>query len=817
MTMKTLHIPLVLGRISIALLGALAWFVALPLAHSAPPELMTYQGFLVDADGNPLATNNPANYPIAFRIYSAATGGTRLWSEQQIVTVDKGNFSVLLGEGTPVSAELRPALSAVFSGANNADRYISLSVTIGANTSEMLPRLRLLPAPYAFTATSASYLAQPNGTPALSYANNRIEVVGELFTAGNLNVSGGLSLGGILNVPTLNVSGAASVNGQLQAGNLTVLAQDTVNEGGEILLRGAGANPDWRIDNASGQVRVFSGGAAAAVVGPSQLQVIGGLLARGGPPGAAGVNHNGYAFSGNGGDTDSGLFSSGDGQLEFHGNSIERMRLTADGNWGIGTPAPAARLDVRGGTERLGAPALVVGAPSGSQGQRAIAGLWSTFANAPADTTARRTADIVAGFNGAAWGSEYLALHVGNNTAANDAAALTSEKLRITGDGKVGIGTSLPTATLSVNGTVSIGSTNTLEFGGGVAGKELNAGKIGYQTFSPNALDIVGAGTNGSNRRVNFFAEGGTTFNGRIGVGTSTPRVPLDVVGSVNFTLNDVQNNSIDVLDGFGHNGAAGSSVTTSFSILAQQRIGAVGYVATSDRRIKKEITTSATGKDLAAIQQLRVAEYRMVDRISHGTGRRKGFIAQEVEKVVPEAVSQSVNFIPDIFALATNASYTASTKTLIVSLSKAHELKAGERVRLQIDNDLVDVDVARVTSAHEFTVEKCERAPERVFVYGRQVNDFRTVDYDHIFTVGVGAIQELGRKVQELESAQSQLADLAKRAARADALEKENTGLRAKLELQDARLAALEKLVQQKLNGAQQAGYRAANTSRLD
>ncbi len=813
--MKTPQILLIPGRISIVLLGVMAWLVALPKARSAPPELMTYQGFLVDADGNPLATNNPANYPVIFRIYSAATGGTRLWSEQQIVTVDKGNFSVLLGEGTPVSAELRPSLSTVFSGANNADRYLSLSVTIGATTSEMLPRLRLLPAPYAFTATSASYLAQPNGTPALSFANNRIEVVGELFTAGNLNVSGGMSLGGNLSVPTLNVSGGATVVGPLQAGYLTVQAQDAVNEGGEILLRGAGANPDWRIDNAAGQVRVFSGGAASAVIGPSQLQVIGGLLARGGPPGAAGVNRNGYAFSGNGGDIDSGLFSSADGQLEFYGNSIERMRLAPDGNWGIGTQVPAARLDVRGGTEQIGAPALAVGAPSGSQGQRAIAGLWSTFANAPGDTGARRTADIVAGFNGAAWGTEYLALHVGNNSAVNDNATLTSEKLRITGDGRVGIGTTVPTATLAVNGTASLSSTNTLEFGAGVAGKEINAGKIGYQTFSPNGLDIVGAGTTGTNRRVNFFAEGGTTFNGRIGVGTSTPRVPLDVVGSVNFTVSDVQNNSIDVLDGFGHNGAAGSTVTTSFSILAQQRIGAVGYVATSDRRIKRDITTSAPEKDLAAIQQLRVAEYSMVDRISHGSGRRKGFIAQEVEKVVPEAVSQSVNFIPDIFALATNASYAASTKTLSLSLAKAHELRAGERVRLQLDTELVDVDVAQVLSAHEFTVEKCERAPERAFVYGRQVNDFRTVDYDHLFTVGVGAIQELSRKMQELESARSPLAELAKSAARADALEKENAGLRAKMEQQDARLAALETLVQRKLNDAQQVGYRAANASR--
>jgi len=64
-------------------------------------------------------------------------------------------------------------------------------------------------------------------------------------------------------------------------------------------------------------------------------------------PGALGVNNNGYAFSGNGGDTDSGMFSSADGQLEFYGNAVERMRIANNGNVGIGI-APQSTLHVNG-------------------------------------------------------------------------------------------------------------------------------------------------------------------------------------------------------------------------------------------------------------------------------------------------------------------------------------------------------------------------------------------------------------------------------------------------------------------------------------
>ena len=78
-----------------------------------PPEKMTYQGFLVDSSGTALGNAAPKNYDVIFRIYSSQTGSNPnelLWSEQQTITVDKGYFSVLLGEGAP-TGQPRPALS----------------------------------------------------------------------------------------------------------------------------------------------------------------------------------------------------------------------------------------------------------------------------------------------------------------------------------------------------------------------------------------------------------------------------------------------------------------------------------------------------------------------------------------------------------------------------------------------------------------------------------------------------------------------------------------------------------------------------------
>ena len=45
-------------------------------ATSNPPGQISYQGFLVDANGMPLATNAPQNYDVIIRIYNQPTGST---------------------------------------------------------------------------------------------------------------------------------------------------------------------------------------------------------------------------------------------------------------------------------------------------------------------------------------------------------------------------------------------------------------------------------------------------------------------------------------------------------------------------------------------------------------------------------------------------------------------------------------------------------------------------------------------------------------------------------------------------------------------
>lgn len=67
---------------------------------------------------------------------------------------------------------------------------------------------------------------------------------------------------------------------------------------------------------------------SSGIVKADSIVVNGGVLARGGAPGLNGVNRNGFAFSGNSGDKDSGLFSTIDGKVSLYANNTEVLAAT---------------------------------------------------------------------------------------------------------------------------------------------------------------------------------------------------------------------------------------------------------------------------------------------------------------------------------------------------------------------------------------------------------------------------------------------------------------------------------------------------------
>ena len=251
----------------------LLFFLGLTLALIANfaiaevPQQINYQGYLKDADGNPVADGS---YFIKFKIYGSESGNDSLWSSgfQSIQTTD-GLFSYRLGS----FASFPPNL---FTG--DPVRYLGL--TVGTD-NEISPRLRIL---------SSAYAIKSNSTDTAGYAEDIADdcVTGSKIPP-NTITSSHISNGtiGAMDVDNgeiqLRVSGDCPPGyyiSEIDAdGNITCV-EDQIGSGGDIT--GVYADGGLTGGGTEGDAHMSVGAGNGILVNPDDIAVdIEGLAGRG--------------------------------------------------------------------------------------------------------------------------------------------------------------------------------------------------------------------------------------------------------------------------------------------------------------------------------------------------------------------------------------------------------------------------------------------------------------------------------------------------------------------------------------------------------
>ena len=192
-----------------------------------------------------------------------------------------------------------------------------------------------------------------------------------------------------------------------------------------------------------------------------------------------------------------------------------------------------------------------------------------------------------------------------------------------------------------------------------------------------------------------------------------------------------------------------------------------------SDERIKKNIKSLNTEIALSKLRKIRPVSYTHIDTGSFEIG----FIAQEIKKELPSSTSTSPGFVGNINIMGTFSDkqtikvekgdtevdvvlYTITLEkslpptfdvneisVLQTTVVKGSESKTGvvkydpkHCGKVESDGTVIKVLIEDANSIDEECVYK---------IYGTQVKDLHTLNYDDVFTVTTAALQEVDRQQQ--------------------------------------------------------------------
>ncbi len=217
------------------------------------------------------------------------------------------------------------------------------------------------------------------------------------------------------------------------------------------------------------------------------------------------------------------------------------------------------------------------------------------------------------------------------------------------------------------------------------------------------------------------------TNTGRVGIGTTAPGSPLQVVAdSTNYTDAQVkiQEGSCGLHLGFtGSYGTIQTTCTTPLVLLeaGTQNVGvgttspsykldvngtlrAYGITDSSDIRLKRDISPLASKEALDSILKLQGIHYYWRDAERYGGELQLGFVAQDVEPVIPEVVKTDDEGYKSI-------QYGKLTALLVEGIKEQHEQVMGlskqmEEVQAKLQELELEVDPAGDLELNQWTEE---------------------------------------------------------------------------------------------------------------
>ena len=327
------------------------------------------------------------------------------------------------------------------------------------------------------------------------------------------------------------------------------------------------------------------------------------------------------------------------------------------GNVGIGTTSPSKKLHIKDSTNEIvfiessDANADIVGADTGGSTRfRSASGIFQFFTGGSAS-------------NASASGSSF-AMEIDENQRVGIGTSAPAYKLDVAGQGKVTNGWLVDNGTTAGFFTTD---TDNVNFGASTSGKGLKLFSANTEAMRINSSQNVGIGTTSPDAKLEVSESGTghgsggiisetTTHNGNAGYRFRTNGTDRWAITTIGTNGSDLRIRDVD-------GSADRIQIDSSGDLHCDQDVVAFSTTP-SDKRLKTNIKDINYG--LETIMKLNPKQYDWKKDDTHDIG----FIAQEVEKVIPEIVKDKKHFDKEIKTL----DYEKLTAVLIKAVQEQQE-----------------------------------------------------------------------------------------------------------------------------------------------
>ena len=259
----------------------------------------------------------------------------------------------------------------------------------------------------------------------------------------------------------------------------------------------------------------------------------------------------------------------------------------------------------------------------------------------------------------------------------------------------------------------------------------------------------TGANVLSSSNEFTFNLTGSTNTLPTIGVGLAGAANTKGAVEIESF----LDYNSGAAFDYFLYTAAGGPFLnfagvgTFAISVHTAGRFMGSGIHIYSDERIKKDISVSDSEKDLETISKIEISNYKHIDQ-AHGTRVHKKVIAQQVIKHYPEAVAIGKEVVPCIYEKSTIKD--GVIKISADSCGSDTCCKLNDKIKLIYPDG--SKELVNIIESDGDSIKVDSNKSGDVFVYGKEVDDYHSVDYDALAMLNISATQELYKIIKELK-----------------------------------------------------------------